>query len=469
MKNTQSERQFIHHTDMEPADLNRKLNRPPSDDFPYQHKFVEVVDGVKLSYVESGQLNSDQVVLFVHGAPESAYVWRNVMPYVEQQARVIAVEHIGHGMSDKPDIEYSIENYYKYYASFIETMGLDNIVIVCQDWGSVIGPLYGANNPDKVKGVCLMEALLAPSYPLQGVEQLREDPTMAIAMDHYDKWRSEDAVKWNSEQNIFVERILQMHTIRKLNQRVMDTYRDPFRDPASRSPMLQWPRECGYDGDRPFPDQAMGKINDWLMTSDVQVLDLFAKPGAITTQTDVAWRAKRIKNHQSAYIGQGNHFVQEDCCEAIGHALGDWHRRNFAKDSTDWYMASPRNEMEAVLHFFGSVIKGDMDTALSIIHPECDWVYNGPDCIPFAGKFHGPQGVAEYLMKFNEACEIVEFKPEMLWDDDKIIMTAKEINRGRASGKTITLDITQIFKVRFGQIVSFQEFADTSAMATLFE
>jgi haloalkane dehalogenase len=463
------ERTFTHHTDMEPSDLNRKLNRPPSDEFNYEHKFLDVLDGTKIAYVDAGNPASDITVLFVHGAPESSYVWRNIMPYVERQARVIAPDHIGHGMSDKPDVRYGIEDYYKYLEAFLLKLDLKNIIIVCQDWGTVIGPLFGANHPERVVGVAMLEALLAPSYPMKNVEQLREDPTMAIAIDHYDKWRTQEAVKWNFEQNIFVERILQMHTIRKLSQRVMDHYRDPFRNPEARRPLIVWPRECGYDGDRPFPDEAMEKINTWLTTSDIKVLDFFAKPGAVTTQTDVAWRAKHIKNHESCYIGQGNHFSQEDCPESIGHGLGEWVRRNFAADSSDWYMTSPRNELEAVLHFFGAVIKGDIETALSIIHPECEWVYGGPDKIPFAGTFKGPQGVGEYLMKFNEACEIIDFKPEMCWDDDKIIMTAKEVNKGRASGKTITLNVSQVFKIRNGQIISFQEYADTATMATLFE
>jgi len=469
MKIKQTSREFIHHTAMEPADINRKLERPPSDEFNYKHSFMEVKDGVTMAYVDTGNQDSEVAVVFCHGAPEQAYIWRNIMPYVERQTRVIAPDHIGHGLSDKPDVRYGIEDYYNYFEDLLLRLDLNKVIIVCQDWGSVIGPLFGANHPDRVAGVVLMEALLAPSYPLQNVEQLRNDPTMAIAMDHYDRWRSDEAEKWNTDQNLFVERIFHIHTVRKLNQRVMDHYRDPFRDPADRLPMLNWPRECGYDGDRPYVDSAMEKINTWLTTSNVYVLDMFAKPGAVTSQTDVAWRARHIKNHQGVFIGAGNHFAQEDCPEAIGHALGDWVRRNFAADSGDWYLTSPRNEMEAVLHFFSFVLKGDVENALSIIHPECEWVYNGPDCIPFAGKYKGPEGVAEYLSKFNDACEIVDFKPEMHWDDDKIIMVAKEVNHGRASGKEISLDVTQIFKVRFGQIVSFQEYADTATMATLFE
>ena len=288
-------------------------------------------------------------------------------------------------------------------------------------------------------------------------------------MTHYDDWRSDEAELWNKDQNLFVERVMHLHTVRKLNQRVMDHYRDPFRNPEDRDPMLAWPRECGFDGDRPYVDAAMESINNWMMTSDVHVLDMFAKPGAVTTQTDVAWRARRIKNHQGVYIGAGNHFAQEDCPEFIGHTLGDWVRRNFAADSGDWYLTSPRNEMEAVLHFFGAVTQGDMETALSIIHKDCEWIYHGPDSIPFAGTYNGPQGVGEYLAKFNDACEIVDFDPELLWDDDKIIVKAKEINKGRASGKEIKLNVTQIFKIRYGQIISFEEYVDTATMATLFE
>ena len=348
---------FTQYDDMEPNDLVRKLDRLPSHEFPYTHKFVKVVDDVEMAYVESGQLDSDKVVLFVHGAPEQAYIWRNVMPYVENYARVIAVEHIGHGLSDKLDVDYTIEDYVKYFFSFIETLELDNITIVCQDWGSVIGPYYGACNPDRVEGVVLMEALLAPSYPVRDAEAARNDPTMAIAMDHYDRWRSDEAVKWNTDENQFVERILNLHTARQMTQREMDVYRDPFRDPASRTPMLEWPRQCGYDGDRPYVDKAMDAINEWLFTSDVKVLDIFAKPGAVSTELDVAWRAQRIKNHESAFAGIGNHFLQEDQPEHIGHAMGDWYRRNLAVDKTVWYK-QPRNEMETVLHFFDAVING---------------------------------------------------------------------------------------------------------------
>jgi len=182
----------------------------------------------------------------------------------------------------------------------------------------------------------------------------------------------------------------------------------------------------------------------------------------------VAWRAQRIKNHESAFAGIGNHFLQEDQPEHIGHAMGDWYRRNLAVDKTVWYK-QPRNEMETVLHFFDAVINGDLDKALSMVHPDCKWVYRGPDSIPFAGEYSGPEGVREFLQKFGSLVEIVEFEPDMIWNDNDIIIRAHEINRLHGGDKTIELDVTQVFKVKNGWIMEFQEYSDTAKMASLFE
>ena len=125
--------------------------------------------------------------------------------------------------------------------------------------------------------------------------------------------------------------------------------------------------------------------------------------------------------------------------------------------------------METVLHFFDAVLNGDLDKALGMVHPDCTWVYRGPDSIPFAGEYHGPAGVGEYLQKFGSLVEIVEFEPEMIWNDNDIIIRASEINRLHGTEMTIELDVTQVFKVKNGWITSFQEYTDTDKMASLFK
>lgn len=332
----------------------------------------------------------------------------------------------------------------------------------------MIGPLYGANHPEKVVGVALIEALVMPNYPVTDPEAAERDPTMAIAMKHYREWRSDEAESGNYEQNWFVERDLMKHTIIKPSQRIMNAFRDPFRDPTHRDPVIAWPREVGLGGDRPFPDQAMRKINVWLTgNDDLRVLDLFGSPGAVSTQLEVAWRAKHIIHHESAYIGFANHYAQEDRPDHIGHAVADWFRRHFASNRHDWYLESPRNEMETVLHFATAVSSGRMEDAMTMVHPDCKWTYAGPDELSFTGEYFGREGVMRFLRTFGEQFEIVDFTPQMKWDGDTIILTVKEISRCRATGHEGEIAVTQTYTVRFGQIIEFREVADTASLFSL--
>jgi ketosteroid isomerase-like protein len=118
--------------------------------------------------------------------------------------------------------------------------------------------------------------------------------------------------------------------------------------------------------------------------------------------------------------------------------------------------------------FGGAVVGGDLDTALEIIHADCTWIYAGPDRIPFAGSYHGPDGVAAYLQKFGEEMEILSFEPTLTVDGDLVILRAKELNRHKISGRELNLDVTQVYEVRNGQIIFFQEFVDTAAILALY-
>jgi hypothetical protein len=125
--------------------------------------------------------------------------------------------------------------------------------------------------------------------------------------------------------------------------------------------------------------------------------------------------------------------------------------------------------MEAVGAFGGAVVGGNMETAMDCIHPDCEWIYRGDDAIPFAGEYHGLEGVMDYLERFGGAMEILSFEPELTVDNDLVILRAKEHNRHRASSTEIHLEVTQIYKVKDGKIIHFQEFADSSAIAALFK
>ena len=92
------------------------MNTVISPDFPFESKFLEV-NGSKIHYVDVGE---GDTILFLHGQPTSSYLWRNIIPHLQHNARCIAPDLIGMGKSDKPDIAYTFEDHYDYLEKFIE-------------------------------------------------------------------------------------------------------------------------------------------------------------------------------------------------------------------------------------------------------------------------------------------------------------------------------------------------------------
>ena len=178
--------------------------------FPFESKFVEV-HGSKMHYVEEG---AGDPVLFLHGNPTSSYLWRNVIPHVSPLARCIALDLIGMGKSDKPDIEYRFVDHSKYVEGFIEALGLRNITFVIHDWGSALGFHYARRHEDNVKGLAFMEAIVRPltwdEFPEQARQMFQGFRTPEVGENML------------INQNMFVEAVLPGAMVRKLTEEEMN-------------------------------------------------------------------------------------------------------------------------------------------------------------------------------------------------------------------------------------------------------
>lgn len=287
-----------------------------SAEFPYDSQFIEV-HGSKMHYVEQGE---GEPILFLHGNPTSSYLWRNIIPYAANHGRAIAVDLIGMGRSDKPEIDYRFVDHARYVDGFIEAMGLTNISLVLHDWGSGLGFHYANRHRDNVRGIAFMEAITRPS-----------NWSDANIVERFLFKRMRDPKKgdrMNIDKNFFIERVLPMMTSRKLTEVERDAYRAPYLDKASRKPIAQWPREIPFDGEGPEDVHRM--VSDyaaWLTETEIPKLMLWANPGVIIKRKVAEELEAKLPALESVFIGKGKHYVQEDQPDAIGRALGDWLER----------------------------------------------------------------------------------------------------------------------------------------------
>lgn len=286
-----------------------------SAEFPYESRFLEV-DGANIHYIEKG---AGDPILFLHGNPTSSYLWRNIIPHLTSVGRCIAMDLIGMGKSDKPDIEYRFFDHVKYVEGFIEKMRLENITLVIHDWGSGLGFHYAMHHESNVKGIAFMEAIImsVPSW----------DWFPAEMKEIFQAFRTPD-VGWDMivNKNMFIEQILPGGVVRKLTEEEMNYYRSPFVDPASRRPIWQWPNEIPIGGEPRNVAEAVDNYSGKLQQSELPKLLFYATPGALLPQLVVDWCQQNLKNLSSVNIGQGLHYLQEDNPHLIGSEIANWYK-----------------------------------------------------------------------------------------------------------------------------------------------
>ena len=280
-----------------------------------EKKFIDV-KGRRMAYVESG---SGDPIVFQHGNPTSSYLWRNIMPRLEEQGRCIAVDLIGMGDSEKlpdsgPD-RYRYVEHREYLFAAWEALGVrDRVTLVVHDWGSALGFDWAFRNPASVLGIAYMEAIVRP---------VTWDDWPEAARAIFQGLRSDAGEEMVLERNLFVERILPGSVLRDLSDAEMAVYRRPYLEPGEcRRPTLTWPRQIPIEGEPADVHAIVEAYSAWLAECDLPKLFVNAEPGAILTGSQRDF-CRRWKNQAEASVA-GTHFIQEDSPQEIATAIAEW-------------------------------------------------------------------------------------------------------------------------------------------------
>ena len=277
-----------------------------------------IVKGKTMSYVEMGE---GTPIIFQHGNPTSSYLWRNIMPHLQDQGRCIAIDLIGMGDSDKldnPDASsYTFVQHREYLDGALEALGVESdVTLVIHDWGSALGFDWANRHRDAVKGIAYMEGIVRP---------VSWDEWPEAARGVFQGFRSTAGEEMVLDKNTFVERVLPGSILRDLSEEEMEIYRRPFQNSGEdRRPTLTWPRQIPIDGTPADVVEIVQAYADWLTEADLPKLFINADPGAILIGAQREFC--RSWPNQTEVKVSGNHFLQEDSPHEIGKAIAAWRK-----------------------------------------------------------------------------------------------------------------------------------------------
>jgi tRNA(adenine34) deaminase len=206
--------------------------------FPWKPRYVNdltSLGGLRMHYLDEGPGDASTVFLCLHGNPGWSYLYRKMIPvWTAAGHRVVAPDMIGFGKSDKPKRTgaHTFEFHREYLLEVIEHLDLQNIILVVQDWGGLLGLTLPMVSPARYKGLLVMNTMLAvgdsplPAGFLAWREMCRKKPEFDIGR-------------------------LMARSNPHLNMAECDAYNAPFPDAGHRAALRIFPMMVPDNPDTP--------------------------------------------------------------------------------------------------------------------------------------------------------------------------------------------------------------------------
>lgn len=288
--------------------------------FPWKSRLVEVAPGVRMAAVDEGPREARLTFLLLHGNPTWGYLYREFIRALSLEHRVIAPDHVGFGRSDKPrdPAFYTLERHVANLGVLLDALDPGRVVPVVQDWGGPIGMGWAVRNPDKVRGVVVLNSWAFVRRP-----PLRLPLLFRLLLLGRGGW------KRIVQNNFFVEQVLSRAAARRLAGVELAPYRAPFPAPGDRVGVARFPQLIPETANQAHESwAAMAAIEDGLRL-------LREKPALVCwADRDPAFRGPALARWQEVFaqldgphhLPRAGHYLQEDEPQALLGHLTRWAR-----------------------------------------------------------------------------------------------------------------------------------------------
>jgi haloalkane dehalogenase len=272
--------------------------------FPFESRYHDV-DGVRLAYLDEGE---GRPVVFFHGEPTWAYLWRKVIPPVAAAGyRCIAPDYAGFGRSDKPtDIGwYTYDRHVELMAALLEELDLRDATAVVHDWGGPIGLRLAVEHPDRFSRIVIME-----TAPFTGHQKMS------------DAWYAFREFVRRTE-DLPIGMLVRGACNNDPGDEVIGAYEAPYPNPESKAGARAFPLILPVEPEA--PGAAEGKrVADALREDDRPALILWADSDPILPFSLAERVSEQLNFPPPRAIENASHFLQEDAGEEIGRIIAEW-------------------------------------------------------------------------------------------------------------------------------------------------
>jgi cis-3-alkyl-4-acyloxetan-2-one decarboxylase len=287
--------------------------------YPFKSNYMDI-RGIKYHYIDEGSGNP---VLMIHGNPTWSFYFRSLIKDLSPEFRTIAPDHIGCGLSGRPDAsgyDYRLKSRVEDINLFLRNLNLTGkATLILHDWGGMIGMAYAVKNPERISSVVLMNT--AAFFPPGGYMKI----PFRLRMIR-DTWPlSNIAVLWF---NLFAKGALYMASYKGLSKDVKKGLIAPYNSRKNRIAVLKFVQDIPLSKTDPSYGIVKDVEDNLHRLAGIPMLICWGKHDFVFTENYLSEWKKRFPGAEIHLFENAGHYVLEDEPEKISFFVKDFLKRH---------------------------------------------------------------------------------------------------------------------------------------------
>jgi len=261
---------------------------------PHDVAILRGFEGLHVHYLDEGPRDAAVTALCLHGNPSWCYLYRHMIPvFTGAGLRVVAPDLIGFGRSDKPadPAWHTFDKHRAMLMRFIEELDLKNVLLVCQDWGGLLGLTLPHEMPGRFTRLLVMNTGLGTGQVTEGFRQ----------------WRAYS----NSQADLPVGKLLARGKP-ELSAAEIAAYDAPFPDARHKAALKAFPNLVPDGDDAPGAAISRRAREFWRHEWDGESFMAIGMQDPVLGAVPMRALQQTIRNCPPPMeVAEGGHFVQE--------------------------------------------------------------------------------------------------------------------------------------------------------------
>ncbi len=272
--------------------------------YPFRTHKLDI-DGNKLSYVDEGE---GRVLVMVHGNPTWSFFYRDLILLLRDRYRIIALDHMGCGLSDKPqDYPYRMADHVSNLERLIDHLQIDKHSLIMHDWGGAIGMGYAAEHPERIEALVIMNSAAFRSTKIPWRIAVCRIPYLGALMVR--------------GLNLFARAALYMAVKRKMARREKIGFIAPYNSWDNRIAIMRFIEDIPLNHHHPSWETLMKAEGGLDHFKNLPILILWGgKDFCFDLSFFKEWK-RRYPKARSIYLESAGHYLLEDANGEVDHLI----------------------------------------------------------------------------------------------------------------------------------------------------